>query len=119
MTADDAAGAAEGKAADVGISEAYGLGFGEPIAMSAEHGEGLGDLFQALIRVAPEKSKPPEDLNPFGDEEELVLDTFECYNTETKTWANLPSMKRLVQGPNTLISDTTTSETNSNQSILH
>ena len=67
-----AANKAEGKAADVGISEAYGLGFGEPIAMSAEHGEGLGDLFQALIRVAPEKSRPPEDLDPFGDGEELV-----------------------------------------------
>ena len=33
-----------------------------------------------------------------GDEEELVLDTFECYNTETNTWANLPSMKRRRYG---------------------
>jgi GTP-binding protein len=39
---------AEGRAGIPGIGEAYGLGFGTPIALSAEHGEGLGDLFDAL-----------------------------------------------------------------------
>lgn len=40
---------AEGKRADDGILESYALGFGEPIAISAEHGEGMADLFQALL----------------------------------------------------------------------
>lgn len=40
---------AEGKQADNGILESYGLGFGEPVAISAEHGEGMADLFQALL----------------------------------------------------------------------
>ncbi|NJM49723.1 MAG: ribosome biogenesis GTPase Der [Sphingomonadales bacterium] len=40
---------AEGKQADDGILESYALGFGEPIAISAEHGEGMADLFQALL----------------------------------------------------------------------
>ncbi len=39
---------AEGRAGIPGIGEAYGLGLGAPIAISAEHGEGLGDLFDAL-----------------------------------------------------------------------
>ena len=40
---------AEGRAAEDGLMEAYSLGLGEPIALSAEHGQGLADLFQALL----------------------------------------------------------------------
>ncbi len=40
---------AEGKQADDGILESYALGFGDPIAISGEHGEGMADLFQALL----------------------------------------------------------------------
>jgi GTP-binding protein len=39
---------AEGRAAESGIFEAFKLGLGEPIAVSAEHGEGIADLFDAL-----------------------------------------------------------------------
>jgi len=39
---------AEGKAGEHGLYESYGLGLGEPIAVSAEHGEGLADLYDAL-----------------------------------------------------------------------
>jgi GTP-binding protein len=38
----------EGRAGESGALEAYKLGLGEPIAVSAEHGEGIADLFQAL-----------------------------------------------------------------------
>ncbi|RDV01549.1 ribosome biogenesis GTPase Der [Sphingorhabdus pulchriflava] len=40
---------AEGKQADNTVLEAYGLGLGEGITISAEHGEGMADLFQALL----------------------------------------------------------------------
>ena len=40
---------AEGKAGDYGLYESFALGFGDPVALSAEHGEGLGDLFEALL----------------------------------------------------------------------
>ncbi len=40
---------AEGKQGDNGIIESYALGFGDPIAISGEHGEGMADLFQALL----------------------------------------------------------------------
>ena len=39
---------AEGRASENGLLEAYSLGFGEPVAISAEHGQGMGDLFEAL-----------------------------------------------------------------------
>jgi len=43
-----AANKAEGRLADGGVIEAYSLGLGEPIRMSAEHGEGLNDLYEQL-----------------------------------------------------------------------
>ena len=39
----------EGKAGEVGLYESYKLGLGDPIAISAEHGEGLASLYQALL----------------------------------------------------------------------
>ncbi|PHS78807.1 MAG: ribosome biogenesis GTPase Der [Rhodospirillaceae bacterium] len=38
----------EGKAGQSGLLEAYALGMGEPVPLSAEHGEGLVDLYNAL-----------------------------------------------------------------------
>ncbi|WP_298745328.1 ribosome biogenesis GTPase Der [uncultured Brevundimonas sp.] len=35
-----------------GIGEAYGLGFGEPVAISAEHGEGMADLYAAVVTAS-------------------------------------------------------------------
>ncbi len=40
---------AEGRAAEAGILEAYALGFGDPVAISAEHGEGLGELHDVIL----------------------------------------------------------------------
>ncbi|UOA26783.1 ribosome biogenesis GTPase Der [Pseudosulfitobacter sp. DSM 107133] len=47
-----AANKGEGAAADAGVIEAYGLGLGEPIRLSAEHGEGLNDLYTHLMPLA-------------------------------------------------------------------
>lgn len=51
---------AEGKKGEEGYYEAYRLGFGEPVPISAEHGEGMADLYQA-IRIISEADKPEED----------------------------------------------------------
>ena len=47
-----AANKAEGVAAEAGVLEAYSLGLGEPIRLSAEHGEGLTDLYTQLMPLA-------------------------------------------------------------------
>ncbi|MEO0761965.1 MAG: ribosome biogenesis GTPase Der, partial [Pseudomonadota bacterium] len=39
---------AEGRAGDAGLYDAFELGLGDPLALSAEHGEGMGDLYAAL-----------------------------------------------------------------------
>lgn len=49
----------EGLDRDVVISEFFALGLGEPIAISAAHGEGKGDLIDAIIEHLPEE--PEED----------------------------------------------------------
>ncbi len=50
---------AEGRAANAGVNEAFTLGLGEPIAISAEHGEGMSDLYDALSPHAAEET--PDD----------------------------------------------------------
>lgn len=44
----------EGRAGEQGALESYELGLGDPVAISAEHGEGLADLYQALRVALPE-----------------------------------------------------------------
>ena len=54
----------EGKAGTAGALEAYELGLGEPVAISAEHGEGLADLYAALREALPEATAEKNE----GDE---------------------------------------------------
>jgi GTP-binding protein len=56
-----AANKTEGRAGDSGALEAYNLGLGEPISISAEHGEGMADLYAALLEVAPPEEDAEED----------------------------------------------------------
>ncbi|MEY4872212.1 MAG: hypothetical protein RLZZ563_1542 [Pseudomonadota bacterium] len=45
---------AEGSAGDSGALEAWSLGLGEPIRLSAEHGEGIDDLYRILLPLREE-----------------------------------------------------------------
>ena len=47
----------EGKAGLSGIAEAWSLGFGEAIPVSAAHGEGMGDLYDALVDMAKQQER--------------------------------------------------------------
>jgi GTPase len=49
----------EGRAQASGVYEAYVLGLGEPVAISAEHGEGLADLYEALRAALPQTGRSP------------------------------------------------------------
>jgi GTP-binding protein len=67
---------AEGRAGEAGALEAYDLGLGEPVPLSAEHGEGLADLYDAIREALPEKTGPAEisendaPSREFGEEED-------------------------------------------------
>lgn len=67
---------AEGRAGDPGLYDAFALGFGEPVAFSAEHGQGLADLFEALRPHIEGTAKEDDDgaLLPEGDEDEEEFD---------------------------------------------
>jgi GTP-binding protein len=60
----------EGKAGETGRMEAFALGLGEPIPVSAEHGEGMSDLYSALAEVAPAQEQPDDDQGEDDDNEE-------------------------------------------------
>ena len=56
--------------AGAGAAEAYELGLGDPVAISAEHGEGLSGLYDAIRAALPEHTAiPAEDDEPETDEE--------------------------------------------------
>ena len=62
---------AEGKAGDHGLFEAYSLGLGDPVALSAEHGQGMADLFEALLpHLEKEGDDESFDAAEDGDEDE-------------------------------------------------
>lgn len=63
----------EGKQGEAGIAESYALGLGEPIGISAEHGEGLSDLYDALKELMPEPALDDEELDE-DDAEEGEID---------------------------------------------
>lgn len=67
---------AEGRAAEAGLIDAYALGLGEPVPLSAEHGEGMEELYQQLRPIADafaaraEADAPEIDtaIDPDGDD---------------------------------------------------
>ncbi|MCA1652746.1 MAG: ribosome biogenesis GTPase Der [Sphingomicrobium sp.] len=98
-----AANKAEGRGAEAGRLEAYKLGLGDPMAISAEHGEGLVDLFEAL-RPHVEKEEPsPCPLPPAGEEEEggpLKLAIVGRPNAGKSTLVNrMLGEERMITGP--------------------
>ena len=46
---------AEGRSSQSSVLDAFALGFGEPIAVSAEHGEGISDLMAEIADHLPEE----------------------------------------------------------------
>jgi len=61
----------EGKHGDAGAMESFALGLGDPIQISAEHGEGMGELYDALAKLMPEpvEEDEAEDDEPISEEE--------------------------------------------------
>ncbi len=59
----------EGRAGAAGSLEGFDLGLGEPVAVSAEHGEGLGDLYDALREALPDRTALPDPAARTDDDE--------------------------------------------------
>ena len=61
---------AEGRAAEAGVMEAYGVGLGDPIALSAEHGEGMAELAVVLAPMIEAAEGAAEEARTDVDVEE-------------------------------------------------
>jgi len=69
-----AANKAEGRAAEAGLIEAWELGLGDPIALSAEHGEGIAELAVTLAPLVAEKQATVQDDTPETNVDVDVMD---------------------------------------------
>ena len=65
----------EGRAGDSGVLESYALGLGDPIAISAEHGEGIHLLFDpiAAVALASDENWPDDDTAESAEEDDKLL----------------------------------------------
>jgi GTP-binding protein len=95
----------EGRAAEAGYYEAFALGLGEPIAISAEHGEGLTELHDALAAVVDTEGEVAEEGDAADDESiqsGLTLAVVGRPNVGKSTLINrLIGSQRLLTGPET------------------
>jgi GTPase len=92
----------EGKAAsEGGLMEAYRLGFGDPIAFSAEHGEGLGELFSDLLPfIERDEVGVVESFDDESDDAPLKLAIVGRPNAGKSTLVNkMLGEDRMITGP--------------------
>jgi GTP-binding protein len=64
---------AEAKVAEAGVLDAYRRGLGDPVPLSAEHGEGVVDLFEALRPLVEKEEGPDPGALPHAEEGEGPL----------------------------------------------
>jgi len=94
----------EGRAGEAGALESYSLGLGDPIAISAEHGEGLAGLYEALREALPEATAIADDDDEASaaaaEEKPIRIAVVGRPNTGKSTLINrLLGEERLVTGP--------------------
>ena len=88
---------AEGRASENGIFEAFRLGLGDPIALSAEHGEGVADLFEAL---QPFVEREDDEEEEEGQGAPLKLAIVGRPNAGKSTLVNrMVGEERMITGP--------------------
>jgi GTPase len=95
-----AANKAEGRGGEAGRLEAYKLGLGDPIALSAEHGEGLADLFEALRPHVEREEDDPADEDEDSEGGPLKLAVVGRPNAGKSTLVNtMLGEDRMITGP--------------------
>jgi GTPase len=93
----------EGRAGAAGALESYALGLGEPVAISAEHGEGLSELYDALRSALPDATAAPESEvseSAAAEDKPIRIAVVGRPNTGKSTLINrLLGEERLLTGP--------------------
>jgi GTP-binding protein len=90
---------AEGRAGEAGMLEAYELGLGDPLPFSAEHGEGLADLFEYLHPILdPIIAEGDGDPEPLPDVEEQAPEGEDDETAEAEGSINTAPLKFAIVG---------------------
>ena len=90
----------EGRSGESGTLEAYRLGLGEPIPLSAEHGEGVADLFQALLPHVEHEHFDVEAADDDDSQHPLQLAIVGRPNAGKSTLVNrMLGEERMITGP--------------------
>ncbi|MDH5559203.1 MAG: 50S ribosome-binding GTPase, partial [Alphaproteobacteria bacterium] len=93
----------EGKAGEPGLLEAFSLGLGDPVPISAEHGEGMGDLFEALLPYADAAEARAAEAGLQVDEGEDLVEDEPMDDDEKRGPLQLAIVGRPNVGKSTLI----------------
>jgi GTP-binding protein len=90
----------EGRAGEQGVIEALALGFGDPVQLSAEHGEGIGDLFEALLPFLERGEGPEQEDEDESLDAPLKLAIVGRPNAGKSTLVNrMLGEERMITGP--------------------
>ena len=91
---------AEGRAGEQGALEALAMGFGDPIQISAEHGEGMADLFEMLLPHLDREDEEEEEVDDEDNSGPLKLAIVGRPNAGKSTLVNrILGQDRMITGP--------------------
>ena len=92
---------AEGRLGESGALDAFSLGLGDPVALSGEHGDGMAELYSALLEALPEQTQPAEEDE--GEERKVFADDEDGSELDVTKPLRIAVVGRPNAGKSTLI----------------
>ena len=86
---------AEGRKGEAGAYEGFDLGLGDPVALSAEHGDGFSSLYSAILAALPKQSAVADE-----DDEDAPLAAFDAEEDGSELDVTKPLRIAIVGRPN-------------------
>ena len=94
---------AEGRAGTAGAYEAFDLGLGDPVALSAEHGDGFAELYESLLAALPEATAQEPEADAAAPERPVFDDEEDGTELDLTKPLNIAVLGRPNAGKSTLL----------------